>query len=224
MQSILIYGGSFDPPHAGHLNVALNVQQYFHFERFFFLPCKVPLLKNPTQAGTIDRLNMLQLMLKENTEMSISTVEIERASPSYMSETLKTFRDNFGNAASITLLLGMDSFLTLPQWEHFESIPLLSNLLVIRRQPTPPPATVEQSYHLNLDNNIEKKETFGIPEVPPLSLLNNTHGKIAYFDAGFYPISSSLLREKIRLKQPIGDDCPQAVDKYIQLHGLYHGT
>lgn len=210
MKSILIYGGSFDPPHLGHFKTALAVQNDVHFETVFFLPCKTPVLKRPTHAEAGHRLKMLQLMLQDHPEFKISTVELDRNTPSYMTETLRQIRETVGPACSITLLLGMDAFLNLSQWHAFETLPMLCNLLVIKRQgvsTTTAPAPLAQ--------------LFEATNLNPCDLLNHPNGKIAYFNAGDYPISSTDIREKIRLGNDVSNQLPEAIDDYIKRHGLY---
>lgn len=206
MQNILIYGGSFDPPHFGHLNTAINVQRYFHFDQVIFLPCKMPVLKKAAQASAAERVEMLKILLSDHSDFTISTKEIDRKSPSYMSETLKTFRDELGSTISITLLLGMDAYQSLPQWFEAEKIPTLSNLLVIYRQGAQ--KTILNSLFKQISSS-------------PLDLLTSPHGQMAFYDAGNYAISSTQIREKIHSKNKIIDELPLEITEYIQQHMLY---
>ena len=206
---MLIYGGSFDPPHLGHLHTALNVQRHFHFDHIFFLPCKQPILKKQTQAKATDRINMLQIMLKEYPEFSISTLEIDRDTPSYMTETLKSLRKEWGNECSITLLMGMDAFVNLNRWHEWEKIPTLCNLLVIQRPQSSKNTTPPTIPALEIQSSQD------------LDLLTTAYGKFTVFDAGEYPISSTEIREKIRLKKDVSEHLPKEVADYIRRHGLY---
>ncbi len=210
-KNLLIYGGSFDPPHLGHLNTALKVQDYFHFQSFIFLPCKTPVLKQPTMASATSRIDMLKLMLQSHSEFSISTQETDRESPSYMAETLASYRQKTGPSSSITLLLGMDAFLNLHYWHAWEQIPLLCNLLIMKRQNTPEqeiPDALKPLLFNNLCGN-------------PITIKTHPYGKVAYFDAGQYPISSTQLRKKMHLKIDISDELDPNVYHYIKSHGLY---
>lgn len=201
MNPILIYGGSFDPPHLGHLYTAIAVQQYFHFHQVMFLPCKTPALKAATQCSAMDRLHMLERMIKDNPEFSISTLEIDRDTPSYMSNTLNTLRAQVGPNESITLLLGMDTFLSLGQWHQCEKIPKLCNLLVIQRQGV---VSAQKGAQDDLKD-----------------ILKQPYGKLVYFDAGQYAISSTDIRKKIQSKADVSDVLSAEVEQYIRLHGLY---
>ena len=210
-KNLLIYGGSFDPPHLGHLNTALNVQQYVHFQSFIFIPCKSPVLKNTTCATPADRIGMLTIMLKNHPEFSVSTREIDRESPSYMTETLTSYRNEYGPSSSITLLLGIDAFLNLHHWHEWEKIPMLCNLLVIQRKNSPEQETPDALKPLLLNHQCTN----------PLDLKNCSHGRIAYFDAGQYSVSSTKLRNQLQSNADISDDLVPEVYDYIKSHGLY---
>lgn len=211
MKNLLIYGGSFDPPHLGHLNTAIHVQEYFHFQSFIFLPCKQSVLKHQNYADAASRIAMLELMLKNQPEFSISTREIDRDSPSYMAETLRTYREELGATYSITLLLGMDAFLGLPHWHQWKTILKLSNLLVLKRN-----TTIEQEIPHELKLLLSRQQCDN-----PLELKASPHGKIAFFDAGDYPISSTEIRRKIRQNEDVRHDLSSDVYHFIKKFHLY---
>lgn len=207
----LIYGGTFDPPHLGHLNTAIAIQKQLHFERFLFLPCKTPVLKNEPHTSPSQRIHMLKLMLSHHKTFQIDTREITRDSPSYMTLTLASFRKELGEGSSITLCLGMDVFLQLPTWFSFETILTQSNLLVLHREniaesPLKPPLQDIMSAH----------ETFNLND-----LLTHPFGKIYRFDAGRYSISSSQIRSAIQAGQGFEATLSRPVALYIKQHGLY---
>ena len=210
-QNRIIYGGSFDPPHYGHLNTALAVQNSMHFERFIFLPCKIPVLKAATVASSEQRISMLKLALASYPEFVIDTREISRKTPSYMVETLQSFRAELGEDAAITLLIGMDTFIELPQWHSWEQILHLSNLLVIKR--------AQINEHELPD--VLKSLLFVHETVDKSALLTNPSGKIYRFDAGQYAISSSLLRLHIQAGNSVEPFLPADVLQYIKDEGLY---
>jgi len=211
LKNLLIYGGSFDPPHLGHLNTAIHVQEHFHFQSIVFLPCKKSVLKNQIHVDAAFRITMLKLMLNKQPEFSISTREIDRDSPSYMVETLNTYREELGLNYSITLLLGMDAFLSLPRWHQWESILKLSNLLVLKRN-----ETTKQEISNELKLLLRHQQCS-----KPLELKTNPHGKIVFFDAGDYPISSTEIRRKIQKNEDVRDDLSSDVYNFIKKFHLY---
>jgi nicotinate-nucleotide adenylyltransferase len=211
VNNILIYGGTFDPPHLGHLNTAQAAQVKFHFERFVFLPCKTPLLKEAASASSAQRMEMLKLAIQDHPEFTIDSREITRSTPSYMVETLESFRQELGEKTAITLCLGMDAFLELPKWHDWERILALGNLLVLKR-----PKTNEQDLSETLKTLLSKHEVFD-----KRTVLNQSHGAIYRFDAGQYTISSTLLRKQIQAGQNIEAYLPPRVYQYIKSRALY---
>ncbi|WP_165474692.1 nicotinate-nucleotide adenylyltransferase [Legionella nagasakiensis] len=211
MRHLIIYGGSFDPPHNGHLKTAIAVQNEFHFDRFLFLPCKIPVLKEVTMASCAQRISMLRLALLPYRKFDVDTREIERHAPSYMVNTLESFRQEVGEKTPITLLMGLDAFLHLPKWHQWRQLLELSHILVIER-PGTNPLNIPQS----LKTLLSHRET-----TEKNSLLTEANGKIVRYDAGQYDISSSWLRQQIKTGMDVHHYLPPAVYHYIKEQGLY---
>jgi nicotinate-nucleotide adenylyltransferase len=211
MRPTLIYGGSFDPFHLGHLNTALSVQKYYHFERFIFLPCKIPVLKNATIASSEQRVHMVQLALKPYPQFTYDCREIERDAPSYMVDTLQSYRDELGKGGSLTLLLGMDAFLQLPKWHRWQDLLKLSHLLVINRLGI----AVAQCPSL-LKELLKTHETSSQQDI-----LQKSHGHIYRFDAGHYDISSTWLRQQIKQGNAVHDYLPHEIADWVNDVRLY---
>lgn len=208
---IIIYGGSFDPPHNGHINTALAVQKHLRFEKFIFLPCKIPVLKTATKASAEQRLHMLQLAIEDYPEFSIDTRELMRDGPSYMVETLQSFRQELGEKTPITLLLGIDAFSQLPQWYCWQQLLSLCNVLVISRADFDDQALPTDIKTLLLTQEINDKK----------ALLQQAWGNIYRYDAGQYLISSSMIRQKIQAGHDVSAYLPANVLEYIKIQALY---
>ncbi|VEH12415.1 nicotinate-nucleotide adenylyltransferase [Legionella jordanis] len=214
MHSIIIYGGTFDPVHQGHVKTACNIQAHFHFDQFIFLPCKIPVLKRKAVATSQQRIDMLRLALKNTpSEFSIDLSEIERSGPSYMVVTLEDFRNRFGSDAAITLLLGMDAFLDLPRWHEWQKILTLANLLVINRPES------GNSLPILLENLLKKHET-----KDESMLLTNSHGYIVRYDAGNFNISSTFIRQQFARGETQDSYLSADVLNYILKNQLYHNN
>lgn len=210
MRSIAIFGGTFDPIHNGHLQTSLNIQNYFKFDSYIFLPCKVPTIKPPAVANNQQRIKMIELAITNYPNFKIDLREIERDTPSYMVETLESFRAEFPNAA-ITLIIGYDSFISLSSWHQWEKLITLANILVI-----------------------ERNEFIGL-EIPQImqsflatyqsknkaTILQQTSGAVFLFDAGNYEISSTKIREELKQKTDLSSKLPKDVYQYIKDEGLY---
>ncbi|WP_298626082.1 nicotinate-nucleotide adenylyltransferase [uncultured Legionella sp.] len=210
MHSIAIFGGTFDPVHLGHIQTSKRVQSHFKFDSFYFLPCKIPAIKPPTLASNEQRIQMLELAIKHLPGFKVDLREIQRETPSYMVETLQTFRMEYAGS-SINLIMGYDAFLSLPQWHQWKKIIELANLLVINRShysEKPVPEEIRELMNVHMTNT----ETM---------LKSRTAGVICFFNAGNYGISSTELRKKLRQHQEIRNELPEEVYAYIKRWGLY---
>lgn len=213
-KNLIIFGGTFDPVHIGHLQIAHQVQKKFGFDRFVFLPCKMPVLKNPSVASPKQRIEMLQLALKNQpSPFIIDTSEINRETPSYMVETLTAFRERYTEGTAISLLLGVDTFLQLPQWYQWKKVLQLANLCVVNRPSTQPigqwPSVIQKV--------LAQHET-----QQPKTLLSTSQGLIYRYNAGFFPISSTWIRHEFsdgRMPEAV---LPAGLLDYIAREKLYY--
>ncbi len=215
MRNLIIYGGTFDPIHNGHIQTALNVQQQFNFDHFIFLPCKTPLLKNQALATATQRVTMIELALapySKNGKFEIDLSEINRNTPSYMVDSLEYFRQQLGNQLAITLLMGRDTFNQLPSWHRWSELLKLANILVIKRSGYEEITQSEQ-----LKTFIENHETLESDE-----LKNQAHGLIYSYNAGTYDFSSSWIRQQLQQKNTnMQDYLSDQVLNYIRRNHLY---
>ncbi|WP_454782554.1 nicotinate-nucleotide adenylyltransferase [Legionella sp. WA2022007384] len=210
MHSIAIFGGTFDPIHNGHLQASISIQSYFKFDSYIFLPCKVPTIKPPSLANKAQRIEMIKLAIQEIPDFKLDLREIERDTPSYMVETLHSFRLEYPNA-SITLIIGYDAFLSLPHWYQWEKIITLANLLVINRIEFADKALPEI-----MQRFLKKYQRTSKDQV-----LNAQAGNVFLFDAGHYEISSTALREAIKKGADVQDKLPYRIYEYIKSQELY---
>lgn len=209
--SLGVFGGTFDPVHLGHIKLAQKLLDYFNFDELHLLPCKAPVLKKTAQASTIQRLSMLKLATKDLTKLIIDTRELERTSPSYMVETLKDLRKQYGKEASISLILGSDAFRQLPEWYQFHEIKNLANCIVLYRQ--------EDNKHTLSDELLEFTQNALTSDKN--RLLRQSHGLIMNFNAGNYLISSTEVRKKIACGEDLGQMLDPTVIDYIKDQKLY---
>lgn len=209
---MLIYGGSFDPIHNGHINTAINVQKSFNFDRFIFLPCKQPVLKGKSMATAAQRVAMLQLALAEHHSYNfeIDTREIDRSSPSFMVTTLEDYRHEIDKSVALTLLMGRDTFIQIPRWHKWERLLKLSNILVINR-----PGDFIAS---DLINNL--LETYETEQKEDLAKSSN--GLIYQFNSTQYEQSSTSIRQKLSKGADLTADVSDVVIEYIKKNHLYN--
>lgn len=132
IQKIGILGGTFDPPHIGHLKLASHFAKLLHLDELLLIPSGEPWQKGSgitpaeirfqlTEAAGVDLARAL-LYLKVPTLVGIDRMEIDRAGPSYAIDTVKALRERYGDQASLTWLMGADSLIQLPTWHAWEEL------------------------------------------------------------------------------------------------------
>lgn len=116
-QPILLFGGSFDPIHLGHTEVAADAAAQLHAERVIFIPAKQsPLKSNGPSAGDQDRMTMIQYAIENNPAFEVSDYELNRPAPSYSLHTVRHFRQKYGPKRSLHWLIGADAVTDLMHW------------------------------------------------------------------------------------------------------------
>ena len=143
IKKIGVLGGTFDPPHIGHLKLASHFAKLLHLDELLLIPSGEPWQKGSgitpaeirfqlTEAAGVDLARAL-LYLKVPTLVGIDRIEIDRAGPSYAIDTVKTLRDRYGEQASLTWLMGADSLIQLPTWNAWEELIQYVNFAVASR-------------------------------------------------------------------------------------------
>lgn len=200
-----ILGGTFDPPHNGHLQIAHAARDALELAHIVFLPAKQPPHKQDDADGDLDpvspleaRLAMLRLALRPHPEFVISLLEVERDGLSYTVDTLRELRRDSPDA-DIFFIMGMDSLVNLPTWHQPREIVKLGKLAVLNRP----------GYQLDLDA-LER-------QVPGVSAA------LVMVPAPKVDISSTDIRSRVRRDKSIRGLVPPAVANYIQQHHLYKG-
>jgi len=134
----IIYGGTFDPVHRGHLAIARAARKALLAEgldvrAFDFLPNADPPHRAPPGAAAGHRVAMLWLALAGESGFGIDLRELRRGGASYMVDTLAELRGELGPEAPLVLLLGEDAWRGFDRWQRWQAIPQLAHLLVVDR-------------------------------------------------------------------------------------------
>lgn len=189
-----ILGGSFDPPHVGHLLVAQDAVAALRLDRLHIVPAGVQPLKQGHQTSAIHRLAMVERCFGGIDRMVIDPIEIERGGLSFMVETVETLQQRMPSA-ELFLLVGEDVVATLPQWREPERLRAMVTLIVLRREDT-------------------------IGETRP-SLLNESAFPVQYLATRRIAVSSTEIRARVRDGHSIRGFVTDAVAEYIVSTGLY---
>lgn len=131
-----IFGGTFDPPHVGHLLAASDAIDALALDRVVFIPAaEQPLKAGAIVASARDRLAMVGLAIRGDPRFSVDAIEIERGGVSFTVDTLRTLRDRWreDRELALFLLLGQDVLATLPHWREPTAVVALAELAILTR-------------------------------------------------------------------------------------------
>ena len=123
MERIGIYGGTFNPPHTGHIQAAKQAVEALGLSKLLVIPDRIaPHKVMPGNSATPQqRLDMLRIALKDSTGIEVSDIELNREGPSYTYETILQLREEYPDATLI-LFMGTDMFLSIHTWKNAEII------------------------------------------------------------------------------------------------------
>ena len=129
-----IFGGTFDPIHRGHLDLARHALKQFRLTKVLFVPALIPPHKSARRDMTPApyRYRMVETAVREEPQFEVSDIEFSRPEISYTVDTLRTLK-KFYPSSELYLILGADSLAEIPKWREADEIVKLARLLVARR-------------------------------------------------------------------------------------------
>ena len=196
-----LFGGTFDPVHYGHLILAEFCRQQCRLDKIWFLPTAVPPHKCDRECSPVEtRIKMLELAVAGNEHFAVNRYEADRGGVNYTVDTLNHFRTQMPDA-ELFFLMGADMLLDLPNWRDSSLVCELATVVSVRRggQPEPDFASLAE---IAPDERIEEFRRHQV-EMPVIE------------------ISSTNIRERIRLGLTIRYLTTPAVEQFISSHGLY---
>ncbi len=134
MARIGVFGGTFDPPHVGHLVAAVNVRHALALDRLLLVVAGEPWQKMGVRpiSSAADRLAMVRAAVAGVPALEASALEIERSGPSYSADTLATLRAANPDG-ELFLVVGSDAAVGLPSWERVDAVRELATVVVVER-------------------------------------------------------------------------------------------
>jgi nicotinate-nucleotide adenylyltransferase len=199
IKKIGILGGTFDPPHVGHLRLATHFAKLLHLDALLLIPSGEPWQKGAditpaqmrlklTEAAGID-LARAFLYLKISTQIGVDRIEVDRAGPSYAIDTVKALRERFGANASLTWLMGADALVTLPSWNSWEKLSQYVNFAVATRP----------HHDLRLEISPEVGQFLKTHQISDAKALENSAAGLIYIDESLnIDLSSTALRDHLK--------------------------
>ena len=197
-ERIGLFGGTFDPPHLGHLILASEAQTQLELTRLLWvLTPDPPHKQDQVITPTEHRLAMVKLAIQDNPAFELSRVELDRPGPHYTLDTIHIIAEQNPNA-EIVPIIGGDSLRDLPTWHQPRDLLYACHWVGVMRRP---------SDAANLDA-LER-------ELPGIS------SKVHYVDAPLLEIASRDIRSRIAHGESVRYYIPRAVYEYIEEHHLY---
>ena len=195
-----VFGGTFDPPHVGHVAVAEDARTQLDLDRVLFVPAHVSPFK-VDEAGITDpelRLRMARAAVRGHTGLTVDRLELDRDPPSYTVDTLRDLRARMPDA-ELHLLLGADQWASFGRWKDVEEIAALARIVVMARDGQEPS---------ELD-----------PGLPP-----GVEVPWRGVDVRRIDVSSTEVRDLVRAGKSVDDLVPPGVARIIHEHELYRAA
>lgn len=197
-RTIGVLGGTFNPPHHGHLALAKHAKAELGLDRVLLMPAhSAPHKGEEEDPGPQRRLAMCRLAVGETAGIEACSLEIERGGPSYTVDTLRAIHASQPEA-ELTFIVGADMARTLPGWREPGALVGLARLAVAER------------------------EDAGRGQV--LRALAPLGARVEFLEMPPVEVSSSQVRERVAGGEPVEDLVGSAVAEYIAEHGLYRAT
>lgn len=193
-----VLGGSFDPPHLGHLHAARRAREAFALEHVVFVPAARPPHKpERILAGASERLEMLALLLAGESDVSVCDVELARRGPSYTVDTLRELRASLAPTTQLFLILGEDNLAGFSRWKEVEEVVRLAQPIVVHR---------------------ETSDAFAPSDLSRFARTRLALGRLscASFDASSTELRAELARGRLN-----DERLPPRLREYLRAHALY---
>ena len=202
-----IMGGTFDPPHNGHLRVAIEACEAVGLDHLRLIPLNEPYHRAQPVASPAQRAAMLETAARP--PLVVDTCELERGGISYTIDTLLALRARWPEH-SLCLVIGRDAYLGLPRWRRADELLSLAHIVVAARP------DIEARHDPALDELVANAQAARVDELHDMRA-----GRVFFLDIPLLPIASSELRARRAAGRVIRHLVPESVDDYIIEHSLY---
>ncbi|HEY2260489.1 MAG TPA: nicotinate-nucleotide adenylyltransferase [Solirubrobacteraceae bacterium] len=195
-----ILGGTFNPPHLGHLVAGQEAYRELELDRVMLIPARIPPHKPVEhEPGPSHRLALCRLAVEDDERFEVSELELERDGPSYTVDTLQQLSSKAPNN-ELFLVVGGDIAAGLPSWHRPDRVLELASLAIAKRRGTTRDSVQEALATLP---GGDRARYFSMPRIG---------------------VSSTMIRQRVAAMQPIRYLVPDRVVEYIERHELYGGS
>ncbi len=215
-----LLGGTFNPIHRCHLAIAAQTRDRLSLDRVVFIPSGDPPHKPlESLAPATHRFEMVRRAIESDPSFAISDVEVRQATKSYSIDTLRTLQEEYGPAAELFFIIGLDAFLELPSWRQAPDLLRSCHFVVVSRPGAeflslcdlPLLPAIERASLVALDARQQNRLDIPIPNGLGLTLLRLPPCEV----------SASEIRYRLKNRLGLSDLLPAPVESYIIRLGLY---
>ena len=213
MRRIGLLGGTFDPVHNGHLQLAQRVLADFGLAKIIFIPAAHPPHKNGTLVSdVVHRLQMLKLALSSQQGFELSDIEISRDKISYTFDTIMQLEKESGSTVRYHFIIGYDALSEIETWYRWNDLLRATNFIV----------AVRPGFSLKKIEQLLERNGFAPDNDTPDRWIGGQHGNEVLFLAGeIIDISSTDIRQRIAAQEAWEELVPPGVADYINRNRLY---
>jgi nicotinate-nucleotide adenylyltransferase len=220
---VALYGGTFDPVHAGHMAVARGLLQLFALDEVLFVPAYVaPHKRDRRVSPAHDRYAMLALATQGEGRMRVSAVELAAPERPYTVETLSAFRERAGRATRLFFVMGADSWEEITTWREWERVLTLTDTIVVTR-----PGYELPTEHVTDEIRRRIVDVRGrTREEVESEIENSEEARVFLTDASYVDASATAVRAAVERGAwgELDALVAPAVAEYIKKYGLYRGA
>ncbi len=207
-----LLGGTFDPIHNGHLDIARAARHALQLEKVLLIPSRTPPHRHAPHAKGADRLAMVRAAIANEPGLEASTIELDAAGPSYTSATIDRFAAAGIDTLTLCFIAGADAFAEIPTWHQYPDLLDRCHFAAVSRPGQPVERLRAQLPRLaSRMISVAQNQTDGTP----------SHASIFLIDALTAPVSSTGVRESLARGASVKGLVPDAVAAYIDAHRLY---
>jgi len=212
MKRIAFYGGSFDPPHNGHLAIAERLTEIFALDEFVFVPAfHAPHKKDKNPTAAFHRYAMLCLATNDAPKIKVSRIELEAPEKPYTIETLTRLKSELKNTR-IFFVMGADSWDEITTWREWEKVLTVVNIIVVTRP----------GYEIEFSRITEDIRERIVDARDRMQFDLMSDDKIYITDAVQIDVSATEIRESVRRNETDWrENVPESVARYIEKYGIY---
>ena len=208
------YGGTFDPVHNGHIEVARAVARIFELDTLLLIPAHRPPHKDADSiSDAYHRYAMAVLATLDESRISVSTIELEAPDKPYSFETVERLKKAYGPGTELFFIVGADSFEEINTWREPDRLLAGANLVAVTRP----------GYEVRISHLSEpmRKSIVDLRGGLPFKREDRSSSRVYLTDCANNDVSSTEIRRRVRSGESIGGLAPARVVSYVEKYGLY---